>query len=433
VNQTAICVEGLGKFYRLGALQPFEIFSYRSLRETVTGAVARVLYGDRRAGIGQPPDGDSVWALRDVNLEIKRGEVLGLIGPNGAGKSTLLKILSRITEPTEGRVLIYGRVGSLLEVGTGFHPELTGRENIYLNGAILGMGRAEISRKFDEIVDFSGVNKFIDTPVKRYSSGMYVRLAFSVAAHLEPEILLVDEVLAVGDVAFQQRCVGRMSEIAASGNTVVFVTHNLAAVRNLCSRAVFLDCGRVQKDGAVDEVIEAYLGKGRNAETPSPIRVADRRDRSGNGRVRVVNFDVRRDGGKDVQTGGEVECLIDYEAEDGEQILRLLVGISVMNMQGANVFLCSTGMYHSDFRDLPCVGQVVCRIPDLPLVPGEYWLSVVLKDDQGLADSVERIARLRVVDGGAAEILGIASAQWGSVIVRHHWEWRPSEILKPGQ
>jgi lipopolysaccharide transport system ATP-binding protein len=202
---------------------------------------------------------EDFWALRDVSFEVKRGEVVGIIGRNGAGKSTLLKILSRITEPTEGRVKILGRVASLLEVGTGFHPELTGRENIFVNGAILGMSRAEIQKKFDEIVDFSGVERFLDTPVKRYSSGMHVRLAFAVAAHLEPEILIIDEVLAVGDGEFQKRCLGKMNEVARSGRTVLFVSHNMLAARNLCSRVIVLASGRVLDDGAPAKSTVTYL------------------------------------------------------------------------------------------------------------------------------------------------------------------------------
>jgi lipopolysaccharide transport system ATP-binding protein len=244
--------EGVSKRYRIGQREP-----YKALRDTladVAGSVIRL--GRRRA------EPESIWALRDVSFELKRGEVLGLIGANGAGKSTLLKILSRITEPTEGRVTLSGRVGSLLEVGTGFHPELTGRENIYLNGTILGMRRAEINARFDEIVAFSEMEKFLDTPVKRYSSGMQVRLAFAVAAHLQPEILLVDEVLAVGDAAFQEKCLGKMKDVTREGRTVVFVSHNLVAVRSLCSRALVLEGGGLVFDGATDEAARRYLGRG---------------------------------------------------------------------------------------------------------------------------------------------------------------------------
>ena len=245
----AIRAAGLGKRYRLG-----EHHSFGSLRETLV---------DRLRSLGRPrpdPERASIWALRDVAFEIAPGEAVGIIGRNGAGKSTLLKVLSRITEPTTGRAEISGRVGSLLEVGTGFHPELTGRENIFLNGAILGMRRAEIAAKFDEIVSFAEVGTFIDTPVKRYSSGMYLRLAFAVAAHLEPEILLVDEVLAVGDLAFQKKCLGRMKSVSQEGRTVLFVSHNLAAIRSLCTRAMLLQDGRLAAAGAVDDIIDRYVG-----------------------------------------------------------------------------------------------------------------------------------------------------------------------------
>ena len=246
----AIRVEGLGKHYRLG-----EHHSFGSLRETL---VNRLRTLGRRPPTGEAP---SIWALRDVSFEVEQGEAIGIIGRNGAGKSTLLKVLSRITEPTEGRAEIRGRVGSLLEVGTGFHPELTGRENIYLNGAIIGMKRHEIQRKFDQIVAFSNVEKFLDTPVKRYSSGMQIRLAFSVAAHMEPDILLVDEVLAVGDLEFQRRCLGRMNEVAAAGRTVVFVSHNLAAIKRLCNRGMLIEDGRIVDDGVIESVVNAYADR----------------------------------------------------------------------------------------------------------------------------------------------------------------------------
>ncbi len=250
-------VEHLRKRYRIGEREP-----YKALRDVLTDAITaplRLARGTERPK-HEPPD--RIWALDDVSFDVRRGEVLGLIGANGAGKSTLLKVLSRITEPTEGQVTLRGRVGSLLEVGTGFHPELTGRENIFLNGTILGMRKSEIVRRFDEIVEFSGVERFLDTPVKRYSSGMQVRLAFAVAAHLEPEILLVDEVLAVGDAEFQERCLGKMKDVTREGRTVLFVSHNLAAVRGLCPRALLLERGRLAFDGATDGAIERYLGRG---------------------------------------------------------------------------------------------------------------------------------------------------------------------------
>ncbi len=253
-----IRVENLSKQYRLGTQQA----SYATLRDSLTNAVAAPFrrFKNPNSAIRHPPS-DMIWALKDINFEVMSGEVVGIIGRNGAGKSTLLKILSRITEPTTGKIDLYGRVSSLLEVGTGFHPELTGRENIYLNGAVLGMKRAEITRKFDEIVAFAEIEKFLDTPVKHYSSGMYMRLAFSVAAHLEPEILIVDEVLAVGDIAFQQKCLSKMGDVAKEGRTVLFVSHNLQAVGSLCTRAVLLDGGVVIRDDSPPEVIRRFLNQ----------------------------------------------------------------------------------------------------------------------------------------------------------------------------
>ena len=259
MNEIAIQADGLGKRYRIGAKQE----GYKTLRDTLGDVFMAPFRRAKKLASGQGYSAavrdETIWALKDVSFQIKRGEVVGVIGKNGAGKTTLLKILSRITEPTEGQAEIYGRVGSLLEVGTGFHPELTGRENIFLNGAILGMKKAEIERKFDEIVDFAEIEKFLDTPVKHYSSGMYVRLAFSVAAHLEPEILLVDEVLAVGDAQFQRKCLGKMDEVATAGRTVLFVSHNLAAVQKLCPLSLLLDNGKIISYGETQLVLEKYL------------------------------------------------------------------------------------------------------------------------------------------------------------------------------
>ncbi len=253
---TAITISGLGKKYKIGAAHE----RATTLRDAITGVAAAPIRRLRHAG-SSTGHVSEFWALRDVSFDVEPGQVVGIIGRNGAGKSTLLKILSRITHPTTGRAVINGRVGSLLEVGTGFHQELSGRENIYLNGAILGMSRSEIGSKFDEIVAFSEIGEFLDTPVKRYSSGMFVRLAFAVAAHLEPEILLVDEVLAVGDISFQRKCLGQMERIAGTGRTVFFVSHNMSAVRGLCTRAVQIDEGRLVADGQVDDVVLAYVAQ----------------------------------------------------------------------------------------------------------------------------------------------------------------------------
>jgi len=276
MTDVAIRVENLSKQYRIGPRQ-----RYRTLRDALTDAMYAPfrrlpsLFGNSQSSIRNSQSDTTIWALKDVSFEIKHGEVVGIIGNNGAGKSTLLKILSRITDPTEGYADVRGRVGSLLEVGTGFHPELTGRENIYLNGAILGMRKREIERKLDEIVDFSGVEKFIDTPVKHYSSGMYLRLAFSVAAHLDAEILMVDEVLAVGDVAFQKKCLGKVGEVAKEGRTVLFVSHNLAAVRSLCTRGLLLKDGTLYTTGSTDRVLSLYLAPAAQHKSESAPRVQD--------------------------------------------------------------------------------------------------------------------------------------------------------------
>ena len=275
----AVSISHVAKRYRLGQLQD----PYGRLTETIWGAMTAPF----RRSASRPASSRELWALSDVSLDVRRGEVVGIIGRNGAGKSTLLKVLSRITEPTSGRVVMKGRVASLLEVGTGFHPELSGRENVYLSGAILGMRRAEIRRKFDEIVAFSEVERFLDTPVKRYSSGMQVRLGFAVAAHLEPEILIVDEVLAVGDAAFQRRCLAKMEDVTHEGRTVLFVSHNMASVESLCTRAVLLQSGQVVADGGVREVVDAYL---HSIESLPAASVADREDRRGDGRLRFTNI-----------------------------------------------------------------------------------------------------------------------------------------------
>jgi lipopolysaccharide transport system ATP-binding protein len=290
---TAISISGLGKRYMIGASRERS----QNLRDAITHAATTPIRRLRHAGSSSGHVSE-LWALRDVSFDVDAGQVIGVIGRNGAGKSTLLKILSRITEPTTGRATLYGRVGSLLEVGTGFHPELSGRENIYLNGAILGMTRAEIGRKFDDIVGFSEIAEFLDTPVKRYSTGMFVRLAFAVAAHLEPEILVVDEVLSVGDLAFQRKCLGQMEQIAGSGRTVVFVSHNMGAVRSLCTRVVEIEGGRLVADGPSDEAVNAYIANqlaagGAVLDLPRPLGKPDELLITA---VRVVDEDGRTEG-----------------------------------------------------------------------------------------------------------------------------------------
>lgn len=299
-----IRVENLSKKYKIGARQA----SYQTIRETLGNALRTPLSWLRRNG--HSAEEETIWALKDVNFEVMPGEVVGIIGRNGAGKSTLLKILSRITEPTTGQVDIYGRVGSLLEVGTGFHQELTGRDNIYLNGAILGMRRAEIDRKFDEIVDFAEIEKFIDTPVKHYSSGMYMRLAFAVAAHLEPDILIVDEVLAVGDKSFQLKCLNKMQDVSARGRAILFVSHDVNAVNRLCQRAIYLESGRITGDGQARKIVSSYLVAGSSSSAIK--KWPDANNAPGNGIVSLVSVRVRNEKGDTVETS-EIDCSIGIE------------------------------------------------------------------------------------------------------------------------
>jgi lipopolysaccharide transport system ATP-binding protein len=334
----AIRVQGLGKRYTIGGGQA----SYGTLGETITEAVtapfrraARLLRGRTERTAASADAAEAFWALRDVSFDIKRGEVVGIIGCNGAGKSTLLKILSQITEPTEGRVEMYGRVGSLLEVGTGFHAELTGRENVYLNGAILGMKRRDIDRQFDEIVAFAEVKKFIDTPVKHYSSGMYLRLAFAVAAHLEPEILIVDEVLAVGDAEFQRKCLGKMSGVAQQGRTVLFVSHTMPAITRLCSRAILLHEGRVVQDGPAPRVVRTYLSAGGG----TAIREWDRDKAPGGDVARLLSVQVRtKEAGRadEIDIRQEVGLEMDYEVLQPQYTL--LPSFHVYNEDGVHLF-----------------------------------------------------------------------------------------------
>jgi lipopolysaccharide transport system ATP-binding protein len=341
MSDTVITVENLSKSYLVGHKSADQGYKrYTALRDVIGDEVrsfarnaVNIIRG-RQIVLGDLVE--EFWALKDVSFEVKRGEVLGIIGPNGAGKSTLLKILSRITEPTRGRVMIHGRVASLLEVGTGFHPELTGRENIYLNGAVLGMTRDEIRRKFDEIVAFAEVEKFLDTPVKRYSSGMYVRLAFAVAAHLEPEILIVDEVLAVGDAEFQKKCLGKMTEVAEGGRTVLFVSHNIPAIRHLCGRAILLVAGRKALDGASDKTIESYMQSLQSASLDKISNVIEKLPSDPTFRLRRV--DIVQDGVSttNVISGKSVEIVLEYDVF--EEVNGLHVYFLVYDIDGSMLF-----------------------------------------------------------------------------------------------
>ena len=386
-SDTVILVAGLGKKYNL--LHQSERARYKSLRDVL----AQKLRLTRRP-VENPPTAEEFWALSEVSFDVTRGEVLGVIGRNGAGKSTLLKLVSRITEPTTGRIILRGRVGSLLEVGTGFHPELTGRENIFLNGAILGMTRAEVRRRFDEIVEFADVERFLDTPVKRYSSGMYVRLAFAVAAHLEPDILIVDEVLAVGDAGFQKKCLGKMQDVAqSSGRTVVFVSHNLAAVRGLCSRVLLLGGGKVITVGSPDEVCKSYLEATAPGDVSATVDLsAPSVRRRGDGAARLRQLALARDGGDpstSFRFGEPMNVHIDVASERG--MPSYVVGFSICTLDGQALI----GSNHYDCLPsgplAPGYHSFTCVLDEQWLRPGRYTVTVAIThgDQSGPADFVE--------------------------------------------
>jgi lipopolysaccharide transport system ATP-binding protein len=396
---TVISVESLGKRYIIGHQRP----KTDGIRHVIEDAVRAPFVWFRSHQYQKKPQKEEFWALKDVSIQVKQGEVVGILGRNGAGKSTLLKVLSRITEPTNGRIRLKGRVASLLEVGTGFHPELTGRENIFLNGAILGMARDEIKKKFDEIVAFAEIEKFLDTPVKRYSSGMYVRLAFSVAAHLDPEILVVDEVLAVGDVAFQRKCLGKMAEAHTRSRTVLFVSHNLAAVESFCSRGIVLEQGKMRFDGPAKKAIDFYLESLRVNGTASHddvIHLGSSPGRPAKYRPQLKKlelFDLAdRPLRGNLPAGEGLKAVIYVELENPCPNVDAELGFYTLG--GERV--CTA---HSAYE--PCrqhkrrVGEQIflCEIPNLPLLPGEYKINVGLDMALAEVDCVEDATRLTVI------------------------------------
>ncbi len=369
MSARVIHVCNIGKRYQIGQRE-----RYQSLRDAIMKTVAAPLRWSKRliekATLGDGSTAQTIWALRDVNFDVKAGEVVGVVGRNGAGKSTLLKVLSRITEPTEGRIELHGRVGSLLEVGTGFHPELTGRENIYLNGAILGMSKAEITRKFDEIVAFAEVERFLDTVVKHYSSGMYMRLAFGVAAHLDPDILLVDEVLAVGDMSFQKKCLGKMEQVAKTGRTVLLVSHNMGAIRGLCQRALMIEAGQLVADGPPDEVINKYLGasgeagfdlsNGQASADPLVFTKVLLRNRQGE---TTTEF----------KPGDSLTVEIHFHAH--ERIEQPHFWIGILSQYGP--LLSASQLFDGHRPDhVEGSGRIRCTFHSLPLVPQTYTLRI---------------------------------------------------------
>lgn len=417
MSELAVKVENLSKLYHIGARQE----QYATLRSALISGVKHLI--TKRSP--QETTKNTIWALKDVSFEIKQGEVVGIIGRNGAGKSTLLKVLSHITEPTRGRVSLYGRVGSLLEVGTGFHPELTGRDNIYLNGAILGMRRSEIERKFDEIVAFAEIEKFLDTPVKRYSSGMYVRLAFAVAAHLEPEILLVDEVLAVGDGQFQKKCLGKMDDVAKEGRTVLFVSHNMGAIQTLCKQGVLLDQNRLKAVGDVQEVVSAYLGL-NYLEEEHPFRNCLR---SGTGKIRVTGFHLETPDGMEIPyatSGSPVVFVIEFET-NGESCNAVSVGFSVHQNDERNLFLYYSHFSDVLFSNIGQRGEFRCLIPECPIAPGNFLVMLRILNNGIEVDWPKVYIPIAVHMGDFYQTGSFdgALASWGPMLVRGQWSSIP--------
>lgn len=399
MSEVAIEVEKLSKKYIIGHQKSG---GATTLRDTIVGGVKSI--GRQLTARERPKNRiskEEFWALKQISFEVHQGDRVGIIGRNGAGKSTLLKILSRITEPTQGSISIAGRVASLLEVGTGFHPELTGRENIYLNGAILGMSKAEIRRKFDEIVAFAEVEKFLDTPVKRYSSGMYVRLAFAVAAHLEPEILVVDEVLAVGDMQFQKKCLGKMEDVGKQGRTVLFVSHNMSAVSNLCTRGILLESGSLYADTTAEDAIKAYLEKSYNLAEEIPL--IERTDRSGSGKVRASSLKVLDAEGIEqntLQSGRDYYFEIGYLNLTKERIKDIVVSLDFFDDRGVRVLLLRSNFTNSHLDIDSDRGVIRCGVKNLPLANSLYRLSIYLSHaDRELLDWIED-AGCFTVDGG---------------------------------
>ncbi len=361
------------------------------------------------------------WALKDIDFKVKHGETLGIIGHNGAGKSTLLKILSNIIKPNRGGMQVNGRLRALIEVAAGFHGDLTGRENIFLNGAILGMSQKEIASKFDEIVDFSGIEDFLDTPVKRYSSGMYARLGFAVAAHLEPEILIVDEVLSVGDAAFQKKCLGKMNDVAAQGRTVLFVSHNMAAVRNLCKRSILLDHGEIVAEGDTGDVLDEY--KGKNLENDD-VPLSQRTNRYGDGRVRFQ--DIRAEsGGKPVlgylSVGSDLTLHFDYECQG--MMENPIVSMQFFNTIGEGVLWLGTQIHEKNILMIKRDGRLSFHFPQFPLTPGMYTIGVLVSDAKGDADRVERAWSIEVLPGKFHEVR-FPEKMLGHSIADFSWEMK---------
>jgi len=423
-EQPAIRVEGLSKSYRIGFDRAK--LRKRQLRDTIVEVLAKPLrHLKQGAALGRT---EEFWALKDVNFEVQPGEVVGIIGRNGAGKSTLLKILSRVTYPTEGRATLRGRTGSLLEVGTGFHPELTGRENVFLNGAILGMSRREIKSKFDEIAGFSGIESFLDTPVKRYSSGMRVRLAFAVAAHLDPEILLIDEVLAVGDVEFQKRCLGKMREVATQGRTVLFVSHNMSAVQTLCSRGLVLRSGRLGVDAPVDKAIRQYLSY--LSDTAADAFTEHNPERRGNQAVRMTGaciFDENHEPTQHLIAGRPATVEVHYVNPSRARQVDLY--FTIFNHLGIAAAHCNTVVSGETPRRAGSEGRLICRLDNVALPAGQYLIALSLHGDGAETDLIPNALVFDITSSVFYKSGRLPPMQFSTCLLDYQWEHEVAETV----
>jgi lipopolysaccharide transport system ATP-binding protein len=386
-----------------------------------------IVISAERLGKRYTVGGEPFWALRDVTFEVACGEVLGIVGRNGAGKTTLLRVLSRITDPTEGRARLRGRIGTLLETGVGFHEDLTGRENVYVNGAILGMKPDEVRRKFDEIVDFSGVGKFIDSAVKSYSSGMRTRLAFSIAAHLDADILLVDEVLAVGDLAFQEKCLKKMDQLTTSSDrTVLFVSHSMGAIQSLCNRAILLEAGRIRDEGSAVEVVQAYrellLGPQGEAD------LSAMQGRPGTGTVRIVGMRLEDLEGNPISAmpaGSGARVILDYESQLTERPDEVVVVIIFVGAKDTRLFGAPSDVIRADLSEISARGRFVCTIRKVPLLPGLYDLILSVLVDRQLTDKVVKVCSVSVKDSDYYGTGRLHGSNYGEVLVDYQWSIEP--------
>jgi lipopolysaccharide transport system ATP-binding protein len=417
-DKIAIHVSHLSKQYRLGGPQE----KYHTFRDAMISSLKAPKKIFNKVPVSSE---EKFWALKDVSFDVEEGEVIGIIGRNGAGKSTLLKILSRITTPTEGIVDIYGRVGSLLEVGTGFHQELTGRENIYLSGSILGMKRREIDAKLDDIIKFSEIEKFLDTPVKRFSSGMYVRLAFAVAAHLEPEILLVDEVLAVGDAAFQKKCLGKMGEVAKEGRTILFVSHNMVAIQNLCNQCILLNEGKVECNGDTDTVINYYLNK--NSEIQK-IVLKDRKDRIGNHIMTFFKISLYNAKGElidKILSGENVTFRFFYSSQQEFKNAHVVLSFNVRNKYGQILTNLKSSVSGESIFNIYRHGYFQCFWPNFNLRYGKYDCNIFCSINGEITDWLQSAFSIDVEDGDFFGTGKIDDRTQGDILIKHYWECYP--------